>query len=634
MTIRSRCAPAFVALALMALPGCATERGLSRARQADDLRDYDAAVAQYAKVVREHPDNREAQLGLQRAKLRASDAHLARGRRLVAVGKFEDAVLELQIASDLNPTSGDAERDLRAARMALRAKLAAPPEGKTALETMLARTDALSATGYELPHVKLPAQVATGSQATSRQLYLAIARLTNLSVVFDPAFADAPAPVTLLNDMTVEQALDAIARSTRTFYQVTGPATITVVPDTPAKRREYTEEAERVFFVQNADLKETIDALRTVSDIRSISPITGVNAILVRDTPQRLEVASRFLSAFDKARPELVVDVEILEVDRTKLMEYGLQIASPASDGTQSPGIDGSAAIDESGLTVQGLASLSRSDILLSGVPALYYRLLKTDTNTRTLANPHLRMSDGVTATAAFGERIPTPNATIGAVATGGVGTIPITQYHVLRYRGEHRDHAARASERRGLARRDHRIEQRAGHGLRRTADVRQPPGGDDAAAEGWRDEHPRRTDSRRRAVREGRDSRSLGRAGPRSPLHAKPQGSDQYRRRDHAHAAHRPRAERIGGGSAAADAVERGRRTARFPADRGAPDYPRTLGGAHRQSRPGRHSPAGAARGRQVTRRAAGPHGPAPVRRRRLRRMQSAGAALCGASR
>jgi general secretion pathway protein D len=126
-----------------------------------------------------------------------------------------------------------------------------------------------------------------------------------------------------------------------------------------------------------------------------------------------------------------VVDVEILEVDRSKLMEYGLQLASPptGSDTTNSPGIDGSAAVDPTNLTARSLRTLTPANVLLSGVPALYYRLLKTDSHTRTLANPHLRMSDGIAATAAFGEKIPTPNATVGAVAAGGVNTVPITSY-------------------------------------------------------------------------------------------------------------------------------------------------------------------------------------------------------------
>jgi general secretion pathway protein D len=115
----------------------------------------------------------------------------------------------------------------------------------------------------------------------------------------------------------MKRRLDAVARSTNTFYQVTGPATIVVVPDTPPKRREYADEVSRQFIIQNADLKETMDALRIVADARYIAQISGTNTILVRDTAERVQTIGRLIAAFDKARPELVVDVEIMEVDRT-----------------------------------------------------------------------------------------------------------------------------------------------------------------------------------------------------------------------------------------------------------------------------------------------------------------------------
>ena len=107
-------------------------------------------------------------------------------------------------------------------------------------------------------------------------------------MTFDSSFREAPAQASLLANMTLRQALDAVARATGTFYQVTGSASIVVVPDTPAKRREYTQEEMRTFYVRNADLKETVDALRVVGDLRQMSPITGTNAIIVRDTPERL----------------------------------------------------------------------------------------------------------------------------------------------------------------------------------------------------------------------------------------------------------------------------------------------------------------------------------------------------------
>ena len=98
--------------------------------------------------------------------------------------------------------------------------------------------------------------------------------------------------------------------------------------------------------MQNLDIKETMDALRVVADARYISQITGTNTILVRDTADRMKVIGRFLNAFDKARPEIVVDVEILEVNRTQLRDYGLQIASPGS-----PGINGAADVNRDGMS-------------------------------------------------------------------------------------------------------------------------------------------------------------------------------------------------------------------------------------------------------------------------------------------
>lgn len=422
-TPRRFSAAAAIALAVL-LSGCATSRALKQARLADQRQDYDVAVAQYTAAVKQHPENREAQLGLERAKLRASNWHVYRGKRLYSQGKYDDAMVELQIAVELNPTNTDAERQLQDVRKALRAKLAAPEGGPTALQQLLAKTRDLPPAGYALPDVKLANEITTGAQATTRDLYLMIGQLAHLSVTFDSAFRDAPAQVSLLSNTTVTEALDLVAQSTGTFYQVTAPDAIIVVPDTPAKRRDYQQEVVRAFYVQNADLKETMDALRVVGDIRSIQPITGTNAILVRDTPERVAAVGRFLSAFDKASPEVVVDVEVLEVDRSKLLEYGVQFASPGSAG-----IDGSADANSSSLTLKSLRSLGQANVMIANIPALYYRLLKDDANTRTLANPHIRIIDGTTAAANFGEEVPVPRLTLAPIFQGGTNIQPQTSF-------------------------------------------------------------------------------------------------------------------------------------------------------------------------------------------------------------
>lgn len=412
------------ALLAVVASGCASS-AMNQARTADQLQEHDLAVARYARIVRDQPDNLEARQGLERARLRASDEHFLRGRRLVAQGRHEDALVELQLAAELNPGNADADRELQQVRVALRAQLSASGDGQTRLESLLERTQDLAPEGYDLPDTTIDADIRTGSQSTARAVYQLVGQLAKISVTFDPDFRDVPAPLTLQRGLTLRAALDALARATSTFFVVTGPSTIMVAPDTPSARRDYVDDVVRQFTVQNVDLKETMDALRIVADARYVAPITGTNTILVRDTPERMRVIGRFLAAFDKARPEIVVNVEVLEVDRNKLQEYGLEIASPGSSG-----INGAADVNREGLTLQTLRNLGQADVLMTNIPALYYRLLKTDSRTRTLANPHVRMTDGTNGTANFGQMVPVPTLRVAPITQGGIDIQPQTQFN------------------------------------------------------------------------------------------------------------------------------------------------------------------------------------------------------------
>jgi general secretion pathway protein D len=408
---------------LAATSACAHSAAMRAGREAEKLDDFDRAVIEYTKALREEPSNKDARLALNRAKLRASAVHYQRGRRLAANSRFEEALLEYQLAAELNPADSDVERELTATRNALRAKVAVADEGRTALEALIDRTREMSPTGLELPEdVKLADSLVFGD-ASARAVFTAIARFAGINVVFDPGFRDSTISIDLRN-VSLGDALTTVTASTQTFYRVTAPRTITIVPDTPAKRREYEEEVVRTFYLSNADLKETIDLLRIVVDARKIAPVTGTNAFTIKDTPERVAAVSRVLGAIDKARAEVVIDVELLEVDRTRLQEYGLQIASPGQ-----PGISGSVDINREGMTLFNLRNLTESDVFLAGLPALFYRLLKSDTNTRALASPRLRTSEGLPAQARFGERVPVPVTTFAPIATGGINQQPITSF-------------------------------------------------------------------------------------------------------------------------------------------------------------------------------------------------------------
>jgi len=424
--------PARAALLLavaLTLTSCASTGSLRAARGAEGTQNYDVAVAEYTKLLRDNPNNREALQGLERAKLRASQDHFSKARRLAATGTLEEALVEYQLASELNPGNSDIERELQDTRTQLRAKIAVRDEGKTRLESLIAQSLDAPLPGATLPTgVTLP-DTLIFRDAGSRDVYAAIGKFTNLSVLFDPTFRDQPVSVDL-RGLSLEEALASLSTATRNFWRATSANTITVVPDSAAKRREYEEEIVRTFYLSNADLKETIDMLRIVVDARRLSAITATNAITIKDTPERITAAGKIITAIDKARPEVIIDVELLEVNRTHLHEYGLQLASPTSSASGPTGINGQAAIGKEGLSLRTLTSLTSADVLLTNLPSLYYRLLKNDSATRILANPQLRTSEGIAAQARFGERVPVPVTTFSPIAAGGVQTQPITSFN------------------------------------------------------------------------------------------------------------------------------------------------------------------------------------------------------------
>jgi general secretion pathway protein D len=415
---------AVVCLAGVWLAGCATTASLRDGQRAERAQDYDRAVVEYTKAARERPNDPGARAALERARLRAAQTHFSRGRRLAASERYEDAVIELQLASELNPTDAQVQAELKEARQRLRTKLAVSREGRTELQALIENSRNLPPAGRDLPSgVKLPESMRFGNGATSRIVFSALGRFADVNIVFDPGFRETPLSIDLRNT-TLEDALTALTASTQTFYRVTAPRTITIIPDTLEKRREYEETIVQVFHLSNADIKEVTDLLRIVIDLRRISPMTATNSLAITDTPERIAAAGRLIAAIDKARPEVVIDVELLEVDRTRLREYGLQIASP-----ESPGISGVADVNRTGFTLQNLRNLTQADVLMSGIPGVYYRLLKNDTNTRTLANPQLRTSEGLAAQARFGEEVPVPVTTFAPIATGGINQQPITSF-------------------------------------------------------------------------------------------------------------------------------------------------------------------------------------------------------------
>jgi general secretion pathway protein D len=413
---------ALLVAALLPALGCATSAAFRSGEKAERLQDYDRAVLEYSRAVRQHPDNVQYVRALGRARLRASTEHANMARRLAGRGLYKEALDEYRLALDLNPQAAHIQQemeDLEARREAGRRA--------ASIEDLKARARETSLPGLDLgPEADQPLGLVF-RDASLREAYLALARAVGVNVVFDPEFRDRPVSIDL-EDVPFEQALGALDSAGQTFHRVTDSRIITVVPDTQAKRREYEQQVIKTLFLSNADVKETIDLLRVVLGARRVAPLPGANALTINDTPDNIAAAERIVQIVDKRRAEVVVEVEILEVKRNRLKEYGIYLTS----GLDAQGVEGIA----SGVFPDPDADFtlddnpySTSNLIVTALPGAVVRLLQSDSSTRLLANPQLRISEGQSAEARFGDQVPVPVTVFSAIATGGIAQQPITSF-------------------------------------------------------------------------------------------------------------------------------------------------------------------------------------------------------------
>lgn len=427
---------ATAAVLALVMAGCATSAAFRAGERAERRQDYDRAVLEYSKALQSKPNDLDIRKALERAKLRASQEHATGGRRLVSRGLYKEALDEFKLALDLNPTSSTLPREILETE-ARRSAASAP----STVEDMKDRARERTLPGLALgPSAREPLGLSFRG-ASAREVYQALGKAAGVNFVFDPEFNDQP--VTLdLREVPFEQALNALGNVAHTFHRVLDSRVVMVVPDSPNKRREYEQQVVKTFFLSNADLRETIDLLRIVLGARRVAPLPGANALTINDTPDRVAAAERIVSIVDKERAEVMVEVEILEVNRTKLHEYGIEITSGLAGAGIAGAIFPRETVTETVRDSAGNPVFDRqraltvddnpykaSNLLITALPGVIYRLLRTDTSSRLLANPQLRSAEGATATARFGDQIPVPVTTFSPIATGGVAQQPVTSF-------------------------------------------------------------------------------------------------------------------------------------------------------------------------------------------------------------
>jgi general secretion pathway protein D len=255
-----------------------------------------------------------------------------------------------------------------------------------------------------------------------------LAESGGVNLVLESTIDDRVIPSAIsLDDVTLEQALDLVLTTNNLFYTALDSRTILVAPDTLQNRRKYEQQVIRTFRLRNAQAADLVDLLvgsfvnpLLQRPVPQIQPDKVANTLTVRGSPSAVAIAQRIIEDNDLPRAEVVVDVQILEVDRARAKAFGLNLATFMAGIQYAPNGLGSSQAPGGDYLQPGtlLAGASATDFYLTH-PQLVIRLLEMDAHTQVLAKPSLRGSDGATQTVRFGDEIPVPSTTFQSVSSG-----------------------------------------------------------------------------------------------------------------------------------------------------------------------------------------------------------------------
>ena len=424
---------AIVAIVVVTASACSAGRAFRRGEASAQMGDWDAAVAYFTRAVQENPGRVDYKIALERAMLTASRAHVTRARKFEDQGELSAAALEYRKASEFDPSNRQAAAKMVQLERTIRDQIeAARP--RPAIERMREQARAELAPPLLNPASDEPLQMQF-IDASLRDIIDFIGSATGINVSYDQQFQDRQYSVQLA-DVTVDDALNQILSANQSFFKVVNARTIIVIPDTPQKRAQYEEQVIRTFYVSHADVQELAQLISTVIRVpqMAVQPMVAVNktanSITIRATTAVAAVIERILEANDKPLAEVMIDVEILEVDRARVKQFGLELSQYAISGIFSPEVvppaDGTTPFFNLNTITRGV---STADFYLA-VPAAVVRFLETDSQTRLIAKPQLRGQEGQQLTLNLGEDFPVPTTAFSPIATGGAAVNPLTSFN------------------------------------------------------------------------------------------------------------------------------------------------------------------------------------------------------------
>ena len=402
-----------------------------RGQTAELKQDYDTAYEDYLKAHDKSPKDLRYQTRLDRMRFQAAAQHVDRGRVLRQNGDLAGALNEFSRALDIDPGNEAAAQEIAITKNMDRKSSTAPlpaPGGMTAMQRDLATIGG----PIELKPVS-DEPITLHMVEDTKNIYTAIGKLAGLNVLFDPDYTSRRIPVDLTN-VSLGDALRIVGVEAGTFYKALTPDTIYIAQNNHTKHLDLDDQAIQTFYLTNPSQQN--DANEIYTAVRQLLPpevksffVPSQNAIVVRGTPDDLTLVAKVLNDLDRARPEVVVDVAILEVNRDKARRLGITLpqsvtvtpqSTPGTSSTSSSSSSNSNNNTPSNFTLNTLANMKANNFAVTLSGATVDALL-TDADTRVLQNPSIRATDGKQATMKIGTRIPVATGSYSAGAATGI---------------------------------------------------------------------------------------------------------------------------------------------------------------------------------------------------------------------
>ncbi len=419
-------------------------------RDAEARQDYETAYADYAEAYKMKPSDVRFRAAAERGKFLAAAAHVHRGQILRDAGKLQDALVEFQKAVAIDSSSFIAVQEEKRTRELIEQAEHPVPQSFNTGDVLTRRVQQAAGPVDLAPISNTP--ITLRAAQDSKIVYDTIGKLAGINVLFDPDYTSRQINIQL-KDVSLQDALQIVALESKTFWRPVTPNTIFVAADTPSKRKELEQNVVRTFYLSNlsqpTELQDLVNTIRTIVEVNRVQQLPTQGAIVARGTPDQIALVQKLIDDIDKARPEVVVEIAVLQVSKTKMRNLGITPPSSVSATLQdnlnsttnstttnsnTSNLNGTTttAATTGNVNLNSLAHINATNFELN-IPSATANILFSDADSKLIQNPSIRAVDGQKATLKIGDRIPVATGSFQP-GIGGVGINPLvnTQFNYI----------------------------------------------------------------------------------------------------------------------------------------------------------------------------------------------------------